>query len=173
MKDFECPCKECINLCWKNPGWFGSTDEVIKASKLLGMSLVDFALEYLIREWWAGDDDVSIPAPRRNFERGKPEIIKIYKYWEKEKSANFKGIWNREIIANGKGFRRATWGHNLMSGWACIFLDENGKCRIHKSKPQECRESFGCKKGNFKGREHIKNYWKEHQDFIKLLLFKE
>lgn len=158
MEDFGCSCKKCINCCWINPGWFGSTDEIIKSSKILGMSIVDFALEYLIQEWWAGDDDISIPSPRRNPKRCRLDVYKD-------------SFLEKEIAKNGKGFKRATWGHNFISGWACIFLDENEKCKIHKSKPKECRESFGCRKNNFSGRKHIKNYWKEHQDFIKLLLF--
>jgi Fe-S-cluster containining protein len=47
-------------------------------------------------------------------------------------------------------------------------LDKNDKCKIHESKPQECRESFACKNEKNKpiAREKIVEYWKKHQSFI-------
>jgi len=157
QENWECCCEKCISCCWNNPGWFGSIKEIKGAAKIMKMPIRDFAKEYLIQEWLTGEKkDVSIPAPRRNFNKGKFDA--------------YKGrIWDREATLNGKGFKRASWGHNLIQGLACIFLNDDNRCLIHKSKPIECRESFGCKKGNFKGRESLLSYWEKHQDFIEFL----
>lgn len=96
-ENWECNCEKCIEGCWNNPGWFGSIQEIIKASKMMKISLGEFAKEYLIQEWWTGEDDVIIPAPRRNFNRGTQNAYKG-------------GAWNTEIKKNGKGFVLASWG---------------------------------------------------------------
>jgi Fe-S-cluster containining protein len=148
----DCSCEKCIDCCNNSCGWFGSIEEVKGASKIMKMKLVDFAKEYLIEEWWVGKggNDISVIAPRKDFERSKNNFI-----FEDDK------------IRNGKGFMRATWGHNLITRVPCIFLDVNNKCKIHESKPQECRECFACKKSDkFKGRDKIAQYWRKHQTFI-------
>jgi Fe-S-cluster containining protein len=153
QEDGLCDCKKCKDCCWHNPGWFGSVEEVIGAAKLMNMSVKDFANEYLIKEWWAGEDEnIIIPAPRRDFTRNQTGDIHLYD----------------ESKENGKGFVLATWGHNLMIGWACIFLGNNNHCLINSSKPKECKDTFGCKKTSFK-RLQLLDYWKKHQDFIKYL----
>jgi len=155
----ECDCEECKDCCWRNPGWFGSIKEIEGAAKIKNMSVKEFCKEYLIQEWWAGNKEhLSIPAPRRNFERGK-----------KEESNNFDR--NDEIKNNGKGFVRATWGHNFLKGWACIFLTDDEKCSIHKSKPGECKDVFACQKledevNEKSHRAPLVIYWEKHQDFI-------
>ena len=150
----ECSCEKCIECCWRNPGWFGSIEEIEGAAKIMKMKLRDFIKEYLIQEWWAGEKEISIPAPRRNFNKGKPDAYKS-------------DVWDEEIQSNGKGFLKATWGHNLLENWACIFLDDNNKCLIHKSKPKECRVTFGCNSRQLKGgRKLLIPYWRKHQDFI-------
>ena len=155
LHERECSCEKCIEACQRNPGWFGTIREIKGAAKIMGMSVQDFAKEYLIREWWGGEEDISIPAPRRNFDK------------EDIKSSE---PWYDEIQQNGVGFLRASWGHNLMRHWACIFLDDNNRCMIHQSKPKECRETFCCRNDNFKGREKLVSYWKKHQDYIKSLM---
>ncbi len=162
----SCDCKKCVSCCWSNPGWFGSMKEVAGAAKIMAMSVKDFSKEYLIREWWCGSEEVSVPAPRRDFSRmtgvrktTQSEVKKILKdpsYGEEEK------------IKNGKGFVRATWGHNIMTGYACVFLDENQRCRIHESKPRECRLTFACsdKKSSNRRRVEAVKYWKKHQAWI-------
>jgi len=157
----ECSCKKCIKCCWNSCGWFGSTEEIEGAAKIMDMNIADFCKEYLIREWWAGDDDIDVPAPRKDFNRTNEQAAtNILK-----KAGLDISIFQEEINKNGKGFVRASWGHNLMIGYPCIFLDKNNKCMIHKSKPTECRESFGCNPSNFK-REGLLSYWKEHQGWI-------
>lgn len=151
-----CSCNLCIQCCNNSCGWFGSMKEVKEAAKIMKMSLGDFAKEYLIEEYWVGSgkngDDISVIAPRKDFTRSTNPYV-----------------FDDDKKRNGKGFLRASWGHNLITGVPCIFLDKNNKCKIHESKPQECREGFGCEKGKSKGikrREEISKYWKKHQNFI-------
>ena len=150
-KQNGCSCDKCIKCCSNSCGWFGSIEEVKGASKIMKMKLADFAKEYLIEEWWYGDGvDISVIAPRKNFEKSKNLLI-----FEEDKQRN------------NKGFVKATWGHNLITGVPCIFLDENNKCIIHESKPQECRENFGCdNKKPITTRPEIAKYWKRHKTFI-------
>jgi Fe-S-cluster containining protein len=126
----DCTCKACKDCCWRNPGWFGSIEEVIGAAKIVNLSLKEFAQKFLIQEYWCGDDDVSIPAPRRNPDKWREDAGKF---------------WKEEMQKNGSGFIRASWGHNFVNNYACILLDENNSCIVHKSKPMECRETYGCK----------------------------
>lgn len=168
-----CSCSKCVSCCWNSPCWFGSIEEIEGAAKIMELNVRDFAKEYLIREWWAGDeiDDISVPAPRKDFLRKDEDRKECDDMREKDKDlfSDF-DTWRDEQIKNGKGFVKATWGHNLMTGYACVFLDENNRCKIHESKPMEGRESFGCKKGRKKNfRLDCVKYWKKHQDFIKLL----
>jgi Fe-S-cluster containining protein len=159
MKNKECQCEKCKDCCWHSPGWFGNIKEVKGAAKIMGLSVSDFCKQYLIREWWAGkNENIEIPAPRRN-----PDRVK-YKEWESVR------YFRDKLLENGKGFLRATWSHNLILGFACVFLDKDNLCLIHKSKPMECKKVFGCKEGfkNNNIRESIiLEYWKKHQDFIK------
>ena len=156
----DCQCEKCKKCCWNSPGWFGSIEEVEGAAKIMGMPLKDFAQEYLIREWWESEDDISIPAPRKNFD----------KYTGLQKLSELFTI-QMEMSRNGKGFVKASWGHNLMSGWACIFLDDNEMCLIHESKPLECKKAFGCEKQSTRiVREKLPDYWKKHQDWIEKLV---
>ena len=160
MKKTECgcDCKKCIDCCYHSAGWFGSIEEVKNASKIMKMNVKDFVKEFLIEEWWGlSDGDISVIAPRKNFAKISDS---------RPKSSIELSLLKCEMNANGKGFVRASWGHNLITGFACIFLDENNRCLIHKSKPQECRESFGCKKDNATDRSKIAEYWKEHKNFI-------
>ena len=153
-----CTCKKCIESCYRSPGWFGSIKEIEGAAKIMGLSVKKFCKEYLIQEWLAGDDkdNISIPAPRKNFNKSKKNNPIIEDKYLKN-----------EFKRNGKGFVIASWGHNLITGFACIFLDDNERCMIHKSKPLECRESFGCKYTTVNLREKAFRYWKNHQDFIR------
>lgn len=153
----SCQCEECKQCCWRNPGWFGSIKEIQGAAKLMNMTTKKFCQEYLIIEYWLGDserDTVYVPAPRRNFSRIKSQEIRS------------KFIYDQESIRNGQGFVKASWAHNLVSGVACILLDDKEKCSIHKSKPTECREAFGCVKSKEKYREKVLNYWKNRQAWI-------
>ena len=164
MKDFGCSCDECKNCCWRSPGWFGSKGEVIGAAKIMNCSLREFANKYLVREW-RGKDYIYVPAPIRNISRIN-EITKSHIDEMREK--NLPCFYFEEIEKSSGGFKIATWGHNLVTGFACIFLNENNLCMIHESKPTECRETFGCsKKGKKKPRPEIADYWANHQDWIK------
>jgi len=148
-----CSCEKCVAACWHTPGWFGSIEEIEGAARLMGMPVKDFVKEFLIQEYWAGEEeDIIVPSPRRNFDRYKGP-----------KETDYSEIFKEE---NGKGFVLASWGHNLIRGYACIFLDENNRCLIHQSKPRECRECFVCK-GQFIDRSDLLPYWKEHQDWIR------
>ncbi len=149
----ECTCEKCIECCWRSPGWFGSIDEVIGAAKIMNMPLNVFVDEYLIREWYYAEV-IEIPAPRKNFNRSN-------------KSEYNNDLWLEEAQRNGRGFVRASWGHNLMTGYACIFLTDDMKCQIHDSKPTECRLSFGCKELDKQARQKTEDYWKDHQDFVR------
>lgn len=153
----ECRCKKCIECCWHNPGWFGNIEEIKNAAIIKKLSVQEFCQEYLIREWWSGESEIEVPAPRRNFEKRNDDVS----------DEIAKRVWSDEVIQNGKGFVKASWGHNLITGYACIFLDKNNICTIHNSKPQECRESFRCQKSKFEGRQIVVEYWENHQEFIK------
>ena len=155
MKQEGCSCTKCVECCKHSCGWFGSIEEVKGAAKITGMSLVEFAKEYLIEEYWIGDNDISVIAPRKDFSRG----IGLPGIMQSE-------IMQSEIERNGKGFVKASWSHNLITNIPCIFLDENNKCKIHESKPQECRESFACRSDKHITRDEIAEYWKKHKDFI-------
>lgn len=164
--DNGCDCQKCKDCCWHNPGWFGTIEEIEGAAKIMKMTTKEFCKEYLIQEWMAGDDEEnSIPAPRRNFDvknkfeptkHSNPKLIRIIEDLHKE-----------DMERNGKGFVRATWGHNLIHGFPCIFLDKDNRCKIHNSKPMECRETFGCKEPGKNQRDNVLSYWNKHQDFIK------
>ena len=159
--DNSCACRKCKSCCWVSPGWFGSIEEVKGAAKIVEMPVGEFTKEFLIGEWWAGDDeDVIVPAPRKNFDRLSKERQKL------ETGAG--DIFKDEKLRNGKGFIRASWGHNLMTGFACVFLTKDERCTIHESKPTECRKAFGCKKNTQKKatRQQVVKYWEKHQDFI-------
>lgn len=156
-----CSCQKCINCCSNSCGWFGSIEEVKGAAKLLGVPVKGFAQEYLIEEYWSGNPDISVIAPRKDFDRCSEEFLKN------------RFIFKDDILRNGKGFMRASWGHNLIIGIPCIFLDENNLCKIHESKPQECREAFACRENKSKGREEIAKYWEKHKSFINKLKRKE
>lgn len=130
-------------------GWFGSIEEIENAAKILDMEVKDFCKEFLIREWWSGEDDIEVPAPRKDFSRRKVDTL----------------LFENDIVRNGKGFVRASWGHNLIIDIPCIFLDEKNECKIHQSKPLECKTCFGCKHTDFK-RTQLLPYWKEHQNWI-------
>ena len=164
IKSNGCDCRKCKNCCWNSSGWFGSIKEVKGAAKIVGMPVREFAKEFLIGEWWSGDDeDIIVPAPRKNFDRLSKK--------EQELEIEVSDIWKEEKLRNGKGFIRASWGHNLMTGFACVFLTEDERCTIHESKPTECRKTFGCKKVKKKTiiRLQVAKYWKKHQDFIECL----
>lgn len=167
----DCTCPKCKDCCWRSPGWFATIEEVKGAAAIMGLSLEDFCKEYLIREYWAGPDEhVSIPAPRKDFSRVDPD---------KEVLETKMSIWasffgetddilptNEEAKLNGKGFVKASFGHNLLSGIACIFLTEDEACSINDSKPNECRMSFGCKKNTESYREPCVAYWKDKQHLL-------
>ncbi len=53
---------------------------------------------------------------------------------------------------------RASWGYTFHSG-RCVFLTEENRCNIHQAKPLECRETFGCDKGQGRSREDISKMW--------------
>lgn len=161
-----CDCKKCVSCCWHNPGWFGSIEEIKGAAKIKGLSVEEFAREYLIQEYLASHEDVIIPAPRRDFDRrhkDAPDIPESLRQYENEAKRD-----------NGKGFEKpASWEHNFMTGYACIFLDKNNRCTIHESKPTECRAVFACKGAPKNNRYDLLKYWRKNQDFIKRLIPKE
>ena len=159
-----CNCDKCIKCCWRSPGWFGSKKEVIGAAKIMNYSLKEFADKYLVREWSASKNNIYVPAPIRNVNKIN-EITKDHIDEMSEK--NLPCFYFEEIEKSSGGFKIATWGHNLVTGFACIFLNENNQCMIHESKPTECRETFGCKNGKKKLRPKIVNYWSKHQTWIK------
>jgi len=160
MLKTDCSCELCQSLCYNSPGWFGTIEEVEGAAKIMKMNVQGLAHEYLIREWWAGKDNISIPSPRKNFLKIHPDKKEQCELW----------AWHDEKRKNGKGFVKASWGHNLMAGWACIFLDDNNQCLIHQSKPTECQKGFGCKTSKRIIRKDLLTYWKKHQDWIERLV---
>jgi Fe-S-cluster containining protein len=141
-KIIGCSCVKCINCCSNSCGWFGSIKEVEGASKIMKMPLIKFAKEYLIEEYLVGDKDISVIAPRKDFSRMEKHNFELDEKGRVEINKVINRIYTDEANKNGKGFVRASWGHNLITSVPCIFLDENDKCKIHDSKPQECRESF-------------------------------
>ena len=154
MSNLGCSCPKCKACCWRSPGWFGTIEEVEGAAKIKGFSIEEFCKEFLIREWWAGEDEeVSVPAPRRNFTRLNDDAPSFVL---------------EEAKVNGNGFVRASWGHNLIVGAACIFLTDDERCSIHESKPTECREAFGCEivDEDYKFRPNIVPYWKARQHLL-------
>lgn len=153
MSNKGCKCKQCVSCCWHNPGWFGSIEEIEGAAKLKGMEVKEFCKEYLIREHMTTDDDeeIIVPAPRRDFTRSKI----------KDEARSL--IVKMEKKRNGKGFVKASWGHNMISGVPCIFL-KNDLCTIHKSKPFECAATTHNSTDN--NRVKVLEYWKNHQYFI-------
>jgi Fe-S-cluster containining protein len=162
----DCTCERCVGSCWHSPGWFGSIEEVEAAARLLNMSVKDFRKEYLIQEWFYTDEDYDnvayVPAPRKDFSRDKrKEMINGTVYGMRFIIESFE----EDARRNGKGFVRATWGHNLITEVACIFLTKDEKCRIHEAKPYECRVTYSCRESNH-SREEVYAYWKEHQDWF-------
>lgn len=129
---------------------------------MLGLPVEEFAKKFLIQEWMAGEENVKIPAPRRDFSR-KTEAKREY-----DELLGEYNIWTEEEQRNGPRFVVASWGHNLMDGYACIFLSDENLCLIHSSKPKECREIFGCKPVKF-NRHTLVDYWRKHKRWIKNL----
>jgi len=164
----SCTCPKCVACCWHVPGWFGSMKEVKEAAKLKGMGLREFAHEYLIAEWWSEEDGVLVPSPRKNFKRMTKDRREAKKLIKSDLSECSQDLFSKEEEQNGKGFVKATWGHNLMKGYACVFLDENQRCSIQKNKPKECRLTMACQPiGVERSRRRIiARYWKKHQDFV-------
>ncbi|KKM78686.1 hypothetical protein LCGC14_1357350 [marine sediment metagenome] len=160
-RKMSCKCSKCIVACWQNPGWFGSIKEVEGAAELLNLSIEQFAEKYLIQEWWISKNkDILIPASRRDFSRMDDIQKKVFKEFP-----TLDETWKRERTINGKGFIVASWGHNLMSGYACIFLTKDNNCLIHESKPMECRELLACKKIRL-DRKNLLPYWRRHQNWF-------
>lgn len=158
-RKMSCKCSKCIAVCWQNPGWFGSIKEVKGAAELLNLSVERFAEEYLIQEWWSGRKDYFVPAPRRNFERINDETKKTFREFPSLNRTD------EEKRRNGKGFIVASWGHNLMSGYACIFLTKDNSCLIHESKPRECKKTLTCK-GISLNRKLLLPYWRRNQNWF-------
>ena len=149
-----CTCDKCIDCCNTSPGWFGSIEEVIGAANMMNMPIRVFMYEYLIREWYYAEV-IEVPAPRKNFDKCNG------------------CIWQDEMNKNKKGFVRASWGHNLITGFPCIFLTENNRCSIYESRPLECKISYGCRDTNKNMRQEIEDYWKHNQDWIMCIMNKE
>lgn len=162
----ECQCQSCINACWNSPGWFGSIEEVKGAAKIMNLSVEDFAEQYLIQEWWSSwrnhSGRILVPSPRRDFDRMTDERKETLELFP---SLN---IATEERLKNGPGFIEASWGHNLLSGYACIFLTEDSKCMIHESKPAECRELMACKEIVL-NREKLVPYWAKRQNWFSMI----
>uniref|UniRef100_A0A6M3L0B1 Putative zinc-or iron-chelating protein n=1 Tax=viral metagenome TaxID=1070528 RepID=A0A6M3L0B1_9ZZZZ len=118
------------------------------------MSVPEFCKDWLIREWWVADgDDIIVPAPRRDFNRYRG------KFSLKETRIMF------QVDLNGSGFVAATWGHNFIRDFPCVFLTPDERCLIHESKPQECR-ILHSRSRTKEPREKIATYWRKHQDWI-------
>ena len=153
--DHQCSCKKCIKCCYNNPGWFGTKEQIIESSKVMGCkTLKEFADKYLIQEYWVGEDNTIIPAPRRSPDKT-----------DKEKDEEKLKFWREELSRN-QSFHMASWGHNLIKGFACVFLDDNDKCKIHDSKPTECKKTFGCKE-NKNIRKKVIKYWESNQQWVR------
>jgi len=168
-----CQCKRCIDACWNSPGWFGSIEEIKGAAKIMNLNVEVFARKFLIQEWWSSwnnGNNILIPAPRRNFGRISEEEKKFQEE-AKEKFPYIMESKERERCLNGSGFVVASWGHNLLSGYACIFLTDNNLCMIHESKPAECRETMVCKDKHLE-REDIVPYWAKRQIWFQYMIRK-
>lgn len=61
----QCNCNKCTTACYKSTGWFGSIEEIEKASKIKDMTIKDFFNEYIRLEYIFGS--VNIPKPKRIF----------------------------------------------------------------------------------------------------------
>ena len=55
---------------------------------------------------------------------------------------------------------RASWGYAFEHS-KCVFLTAENRCRIHQSKPIECREALECGNSQSRGREKIAEMWKQ------------
>ena len=159
-----CACQNCVNLCWHSPGWFGSKEEILGAAAVLGLDVGTFLKNWCIGEWIAGkDESILIPAPRKDFTKRTPAS---YSFPE--------SLYLDESERNGPGFVKASWGHNLMTGFACIFLTADNRCQIHMSKPRECREEFGCRPNPQQSpRALAYTYWKDQQEWLRAQLGRE
>ncbi len=66
MTNTECACKICVECCKRNPGWFGSIQEIEGAAKIMGVDLKTFLDEFCIQEYWAEENEhIICPTPRR------------------------------------------------------------------------------------------------------------
>ena len=92
----SCTCQKCINCCWHNPGWFASIEEIESAAKMVNLPVHEFCREYLIREWWAGEEGIYIPAPRRNFDRKERRVKSEYEVSGVRVTKLLKEMWAEE-----------------------------------------------------------------------------
>lgn len=64
----SCTCDKCVGACNNSPGWF-LPGEAEKSAKLLGMAFGEFKKKYLIQEFWCGDPEIDVLAPRKKSQR--------------------------------------------------------------------------------------------------------
>lgn len=67
LPETECRCGLCAELCLGQPGWF-LPGEATKAAAELGLTLKEFALQYLVIEYWTGNPDIELLAPRKTYQ---------------------------------------------------------------------------------------------------------
>lgn len=60
----DCSCQECVHACERTPGWF-APGEAEKAAELLGIPFMDFKQDFLIRDYWIGEPQIYVLAPRK------------------------------------------------------------------------------------------------------------
>lgn len=154
-----CSCQKCVNCCWHIPGWFGSIEEVEGASRILNLTVMEFLKQYCTVEYWIGGDngDILLPAPCKDYKR-------LDKYLKDNPLADEMEIANE--ILRGTGFRKASWGIPFIRDVPCVFLEKDG-CKIHLSKPLECKVVFACKEYDSPKEKIIVPYWKKHQDWVR------
>lgn len=111
-----CGCEKCVSACRRDPGRLIPGD-VKKIAALLGIGEEELKQRYL----------VLIPAKGRGCHVRFLAPAKI-------KAARF-------LAAPGTVVPDYYAGEN----GRCVFLDEEGLCRVHEAKPFECAAYMGCK----------------------------
>jgi hypothetical protein len=72
MTDYQfkpCSCKACQGACETRPGWF-TPDQIAPLAEALGVTVQVLFDEHLSVDWWSGDPDIFVLAPRMSNDSG-------------------------------------------------------------------------------------------------------
>ena len=142
----SCRCELCVSACRRDPGRLVPAD-IEPLARLLGLTPAELLARHLVLR--------PLPGPEGGYAL-----------------APVKGKAHRLLVDPGTVVPSYYEGED---GW-CVFLAENGECRVHAAKPFECRAYSGCR-NTFLGRpyrrkeveEYFRKRWRSAQETVRKL----